>query len=98
VAIISGFRHTVNIQTVSTLSCTPYLSLEIIFTFERPIRAEVVTYRSYGAFGSLHNQQLHGFYELRNAKGSFRIAVPRSTQQLHHFICPNHLSVFEFFD
>jgi hypothetical protein len=30
-------------------------------------------------------------------KRTVRIAVPRSTQQTHHFICPN-LSFFEFFD
>jgi hypothetical protein len=84
------------------------------FTFERSIRAEVATYRLDVAFGSLYTQQLHGFDKLRNDQGiikkttpsmncvttkvSFRIAVPRSTQQSHHFICPQHLSLFEFFD
>jgi hypothetical protein len=60
-------------KTFSTFSCTPYLSLEletgvkiIIFSFERYIRAEVVTYRFDVVFGSLHTQQLHGFDELRN--------------------------------
>jgi hypothetical protein len=41
----------------------------IIFTFERSISAEVVTYRLDVAFGSLHMQQLHGIDELRNDHG-----------------------------
>jgi hypothetical protein len=41
----------------------------IILTFERSIRAEVVTYLHDAAFGSLHTQQLHGFDELRNDQG-----------------------------
>jgi hypothetical protein len=41
----------------------------IIFTFERSIRAEGVTYRLDLAFGSLHTQQLHGFDEFRNDQG-----------------------------
>jgi hypothetical protein len=40
-----------------------------MFTFERFIRAEVVTYRLDLVFGSLHAQQLHGFDELRNDQG-----------------------------
>jgi hypothetical protein len=31
-------------------------------------------------------------------KGSFRITVPKATQQPYHFICPHHISVVEFFD
>jgi hypothetical protein len=38
----------------------------ISFFFERSIRAEVVTYRLYVAFGFLHTQQLRGFDESRN--------------------------------
>jgi hypothetical protein len=38
----------------------------IIFTFERSIRAEVVTYRLDVVFGFLHTQQLRGFGEVRN--------------------------------
>jgi hypothetical protein len=38
----------------------------IIFTFERSIRAEVVTYRLDVVLGSLHTQQLHGFDEFCN--------------------------------
>jgi hypothetical protein len=64
------------------------------FSFERFIRAEVVTYRLDFAFWCLHTQQLNGFDELRND----RIAVPRSTKQSHHFICPHRILVFEFFD
>jgi hypothetical protein len=41
----------------------------IIFTLKRSMCAEVVTYRYYFVFGSLHIQQLHGFDELRNAQG-----------------------------
>jgi hypothetical protein len=38
----------------------------IVYIFERPIRAEVVTYCLDVAFGFLHTQQLRGFDELRN--------------------------------
>jgi hypothetical protein len=38
----------------------------IIFTFERSIRAEVVTFRFDGAVGFLHTQQLLGFDESRD--------------------------------
>jgi hypothetical protein len=41
----------------------------ISFTFERSIRAEVVTYRLDVAFGFLHTQQLRGFDEPRNDQG-----------------------------
>jgi hypothetical protein len=72
----------------------------IIFSFEPSIRAEVVTFRLDVAIGSLHTQQLHGFDSMNCAtiKGSFGVAVRRLTKQLHHFICPNHAKVFEFFD
>jgi hypothetical protein len=63
-------------KTVPTFSCTPYLSLKpengvemIIFTFERSIRAEVVTYRLDDVFGFLHTQQLRGFDESRYDQG-----------------------------
>jgi hypothetical protein len=38
----------------------------INFTFERSIRAEVVTYRLVVVLGFLHTQQLRGFDESRN--------------------------------
>jgi hypothetical protein len=41
----------------------------MIFTFERSIRAGVVTYRLDVVIGSLHTQQLHGFDELCNDQG-----------------------------
>jgi hypothetical protein len=41
----------------------------IIFTFERFICAEVVTYRLNVIFGFLHTQQLHDFDESRNDQG-----------------------------
>jgi hypothetical protein len=41
----------------------------IIVTFERSIRAEVVTYRWDVAFVFLHTQQLRGFDESRNDQG-----------------------------
>jgi hypothetical protein len=64
-------------------SCTLFLSLEfwngievIIFTFERSIRAEVVTYRLDNISWSLHMHQLHGFDELRNEQGIIRNRSP----------------------
>jgi hypothetical protein len=44
----------------------------IIFTFERSIRAEVVTNRLDVAVGSLRTQQLHGFDESRYDQGIIR--------------------------
>jgi hypothetical protein len=41
----------------------------IVVTFERSIRAEVVTYRLDVVFGSLHTQQLRGLDESRNDQG-----------------------------
>jgi hypothetical protein len=43
-----------------------------VFTSERSIGAEVVTYRLDVAFGSLLMQQLHGFDELRNDQPAIR--------------------------
>jgi hypothetical protein len=40
-----------------------------MFTFERSIRAEVVTHRLDVAFGFLHKQQLRGFNESRHDQG-----------------------------
>jgi hypothetical protein len=66
-------------EFVSTYSCSPYTALElwsgvdiIILTFKWSFRAEVVTYRSDAALGSLDMQQLHGFDELRNNQGVIR--------------------------
>jgi hypothetical protein len=41
----------------------------IVFTFERSICAEEVTYRLDVVFGFLHTQQLRGFDESRNDQG-----------------------------
>jgi hypothetical protein len=41
----------------------------IVFSYERSIRAEVVTYRLDVVFGSPHTQQLRGFDESRNDQG-----------------------------
>jgi hypothetical protein len=62
----------------------------IIISFKWSVRAEVVTYRLDVVIGSLHTQQLHGFDELRNDQGIIQNHRPGSTQNFHHFICPNH--------
>jgi hypothetical protein len=70
----------------------------IVLTFERYIRAEVVTYRLGVAFGSLHTQQLHGFDEFRNDQGNIQNCSDKINTAVHHFIFPHHLSFIEFFD
>jgi hypothetical protein len=82
-------------EIVSTYSWRPCLSLAfwlevefIIFTFKRPIRAEVVTYLLDLAFGSLHMQQIHGFDEFRNDQGIIR----NCTAQINITTVPLYLS------
>jgi hypothetical protein len=52
----------------------------IIFTFERSIRAKVVTYRLNVVLGFLLAQQLRGFDESRNDQGIIQNRSVGSTQ------------------
>jgi hypothetical protein len=95
----------VQIKTVFTFSFTPYLSLDIgngveiiILTFERFIRAEVVTYRLDVAFGSLHTQQLDGFDESRNDQGNIQNYSAKISTIVASLYLPASPSLFEFFD
>jgi hypothetical protein len=90
-------------ETISMLSCTPYLSLEvlneieiIVITFKRFIRAEVVTYHS-DFLGSLRRLQFHGFDEQRNGQVIIRNCGEKIDTNVVSFY-PHHISVFDFFD
>jgi hypothetical protein len=65
----------------------------IVFTFERSIRAEVITYRLDVAFGFLHTQQLSGFDESRNDQ-----CIIKNCSAKIATITASLFSVFEFFD
>jgi hypothetical protein len=88
----------------STLSCTPYRSLElwnrvdiINFTFERSIRVEVVTYRLDVAFGTPHMEQLRGFDEMRNDQGVIRFCSAKIDTTAVSLYLSSLNSVFNFF-
>jgi hypothetical protein len=68
VAIISNRSHSIYIETGCAHSWSSSESLHlwfwvatIVFTFKRPIRAEVDTYRIDLVLGSLHMKQLYAF-------------------------------------
>jgi hypothetical protein len=74
-----------------------------IFTPERSLRAEVVTYRSDLVFGSLHMQQLHGFDELLIDQGIIRNVkkakpAAKNTTAMIEIVDMQHVLVFDFFD
>jgi hypothetical protein len=64
----------------------------IIFTFERSIRAEVVTYRLDVVFGSLHAQQPCGFDELRNDEGIIR----NRSAKISNTVASHYLPAYSF--
>jgi hypothetical protein len=70
----------------------------IIFTFERSIRAEVVTYRLDVLFGFLHTQQLRGLDESCNDQ----VIIQNSTAKINTIAAslylPAYISIFKFFD
>jgi hypothetical protein len=62
VAIISRYKHSNYMGIDSAYSCSPYHSVEVwsgieIFTSERSIRAEAVTYRLDGSTTSYNGEQ-----------------------------------------
>jgi hypothetical protein len=84
-----------------TFSWSPYFSLElldfvdlIVFCLKIANRQEVVTYRLADAFGPCTRSNSVVPMNCVTTKQSFRISEPKSTQLLHHFICPHHLSLF----
>jgi hypothetical protein len=68
----------------------------IFFTFKRPIRVEVVTYRFDAALGSLHMHRLHGFDELRNDQEMIQSRSAKRNITVVLFIGPHHFSFFSF--
>jgi hypothetical protein len=90
-AIISKCRPTVHKGIDSTYSFSPYVSLEngygvdlITLIFKRSIRAEVVTYRFYVVFGSLHMQHSMVSMNCVTSKESFGTAVQRLRRKPYH--------------
>jgi hypothetical protein len=98
VAVISRCRRTVNMKTISTFSCTQYFSLKL----KRGRNCHVYLGKVHPRGGShlplrccfwvpAHANNSMVSMNCVTTKVTFRIAVPRSAQQLHRFICPNHL-------